>query len=1460
MKAVVQSEGSSRRRLTGSASAQRTKSSAGTSQNAQLHAVRAKKRDRSEKTIDSNKCPRLDQVDRSVVDIRSLVGKSGGLCNLACVDRLLYIMQHDCTNDSRKPIDEMIRKTMLVNIISATEQLDCLSQFVKLGGLSLLDKWLQEAHQGKSGGTESKIDGENALEDLLLTLLYALERLPVDLPALQACSVGKSVNNLRSHRHLEIQKRARKLVDMWKKRVDAEMKHSDELYCGENKPMQLPTKQQLPTEQNLKEAVSFDDALKHSVFSVKSASQNPNSPEVVAPGESSCTGTGKFTSIALLCSPVVCEAQVTAPSSSLSDKPCNNSSQSTDLGSPWSNATSKSSNNTGLSVDDGKGELPVSLNRKVETLECRSYLRPGKGGAEACPAAGIGKAALLCNRNVALEKPNQTGSPFNDGASAGGRVESYAYLTSLQGRIPDDGQSSLLATSGSSISEMHSLSSGSSSLGMSDNHVHVECGDVTANRTMDVGGLAVSAGRETQKRSAIVDKDHDFPLPNPIDLIERSRRHNTCNGKESTLPTGQTGNTNENGDDVQSVAQVTSAFSNEDFCKNASSSFKLATVGINLLASVAAIECSKIDAKASSSLSDKKSFLWRVANASQENILSTKTRPDKHRNKLRSKQLTIQTEASGIFAEREHFDRNSSTISSPSDAETETEGDNFFGESDKVHVKHSDGPVSAPEAPTAIHAASDRKSPVLDSIQQTLSLVKASLKQSLVFDGADSEEVCNIQGTTQRGDDDWTRKPALGGEAMGESSISGVAELDAPREEEKDAGIHMTQQAWRSGKRELESTSSFFADDALEVARQVAIEVEQEMVNNQRRSLKRENSNSTQSCGTFQGENSACIVESPLKFSTRAEMEKFCRLPPSGRNSTAPSGSIIACWNLNNMLDTQDEYANCERVGLAKTASYNTILESAHVRPTNLGMQPNVNVSSPAIPEQASSSVLGKNEMPTYITDPPTQDLKQASCSTEAGDMSTCGQTVAVLRAQNTIIQRNTRLERPDFDLNKGHGCEEGLVQESLPSFPVPSFKPLSTGPVAPIAIVAAVKGPFVPPVIPFRPTGGFGWKGSAATSAFRPAQPRRNAEKQNDTVQTMVVEHCSEAKIVKPLLKIDLNVAADTSLDDADAMGTADLPLKPSLQSLSLPSSQSSTLQARSGISEIKCVRPIWDLNCVDEGEEGGILLASEIKDGVPNSTKKIKSRILDFDLNCGPISQDNDQLQPSSGFEKCSVPSSSGIRMAADVSNADSLAGCRNFATGPVLTSGVPQVPAAPCPQCLPNAGPNETPFHYDILRQGDGFTSSGFICPRFPPVAYSYNGFPFEYSPASFHSLSTPFMDLCEARTLPSFLPPRGSTEAVIPSQIRAPYIMGMLDAMGPNGGSVVGRPNLDLNAGPDFGDADAKAENRRKQLSAMTSFGDQSRLVYQLDVTNNSKRKEPEEGWGMQTAGFRKHMWQ
>ncbi|XP_020572698.1 uncharacterized protein LOC110019402 [Phalaenopsis equestris] len=158
----------------------------------------------------------------------SKILEKGAILNSDGVEKLVHLMQ---ISNSKK-ID-CTGRVLLADVISSTNSIDCLNKFMLVGGVAVLDEWLQDVHKGKTGeGYSPKESDKAVVEELLLTLLRALDKLPVNLHALQTCNIGKSVNHLRSHKNLEIQKKARSLVDTWKKRVDAEMKMSDAKPAG----------------------------------------------------------------------------------------------------------------------------------------------------------------------------------------------------------------------------------------------------------------------------------------------------------------------------------------------------------------------------------------------------------------------------------------------------------------------------------------------------------------------------------------------------------------------------------------------------------------------------------------------------------------------------------------------------------------------------------------------------------------------------------------------------------------------------------------------------------------------------------------------------------------------------------------------------------------------------------------------------------------------------------------------------------------------------------------------------------------------------------------------------------------------------------------------------------------------------------------------------------------------------
>ncbi|PKI33255.1 hypothetical protein CRG98_046359 [Punica granatum] len=221
--------------MTGSMSTSQLKTGSDGLQNAASLASqgKGKKRERVEQSSDPVKRERLAKMgdgdsgryssESSLkLEIAKVVEK-GPLVDTEGVDKLVHVMLIEI---NERKID-LTARTMLTNVIVGTEKPDCLSRFVQIRGLSILDDWLQDVHKGKTDDSSGVKHNDKLAEEFLLVLLRALDKLPVNLPALQMCNIGKLVNHLRTHKKLEIQKKARSLVDTWKRRVEAEMNMND---------------------------------------------------------------------------------------------------------------------------------------------------------------------------------------------------------------------------------------------------------------------------------------------------------------------------------------------------------------------------------------------------------------------------------------------------------------------------------------------------------------------------------------------------------------------------------------------------------------------------------------------------------------------------------------------------------------------------------------------------------------------------------------------------------------------------------------------------------------------------------------------------------------------------------------------------------------------------------------------------------------------------------------------------------------------------------------------------------------------------------------------------------------------------------------------------------------------------------------------------------------------------------
>ncbi|KAK4387447.1 hypothetical protein Sango_2351300 [Sesamum angolense] len=159
------------------------------------------------------------------------------------------------------------------------------------------------------------------------------------------------------------------------------------------------------------------------------------------------------------------------------------------------------------------------------------------------------------------------------------------------------------------------------------------------------------------------------------------------------------------------------------------------------------------------------------------------------------------------------------------------------------------------------------------------------------------------------------------------------------------------------------------------------------------------------------------------------------------------------------------------------------------------------------------------------------------------------------------VAQDEAKMEKGlcDFDLNEEVCSEDADRHEN-------QF-------MTPVSVVSASRAAAAPglPVAPLQFEGNLGWKGSAATSAFRPASPRRVPESEKDL---SAGGSSSSSKQRQGCLDIDLNVSENFDGRTGDLSPDKNVPLYSSL-----PSGESSA-ETNPRRSE----RPELDLNRTSE------------------------------------------------------------------------------------------------------------------------------------------------------------------------------------------------------------------------------------------------------------------------------------
>lgn len=413
-----------------------------------------------------------------------------------------------------------------------------------------------------------------------------------------------------------------------------------------------------------------------------------------------------------------------------------------------------------------------------------------------------------------------------------------------------------------------------------------------------------------------------------------------------------------------------------------------------------------------------------------------------------------------------------------------------------------------------------------------------------------------------------------------------------------------------------------------------------------------------------------------------------------------------------------------------------------------------------------------------------------------------------------------------DFDLNED-ACDEDIDSAANPIHSLINFS-------APIA-VSASKGAPVFPITPLCFDAGLGWKGSAATSAFRPAatsafhpaSPRRALDGERPE---------SGSKYRPNLIELDLNLTDAENHFPADAASAKEAPA-----SSGMPSRNSS-----SEASSLRAERIKFDLN--SNGGDGEAATPSHSplarhhflnggrSPSSPASSSSLRQQPRkNFDLNHNPLSSD------------AAVSKNVGLSMAANPHGIK--------ADEPAITIMGSRMPAER------RAHGNQTHqpyagngFSFDPARPGGGS-----VLPyphQIPHPAYGYvppgaAGMALPFQPAVYGFGNIQHMvDSRGATVVPQLLSSVGANGA--PST--PPYLMSITNAPSSSNGGGPSQPGLDLNFGlMQMEDAGSAGAGNAKLPLTPATVG----LMEEEQMNNPLKRKEPESGWESYSYGY-KHL--
>ncbi|KAL3529557.1 hypothetical protein ACH5RR_008879 [Cinchona calisaya] len=1363
------------------------------------------KRERSLKPDDGDSG--LYKSESSLRSETAKMTEKGALVDSESVEKLVRLMQID--KEDKKM--DLVSRSMLSGVIAATDKFDCLNLFVQLKGLLVFDEWLQDVHKGKIG------DSDKSAEDFLLVLLRALDKLPVNLHALQICNIGRSVNHLRSHKNLEIQKKSRSLVDTWKKRVEAEMNIID-AKSGSTHAASWPSKSRLPEAHGGRSSGgSGDVSLKSSVtqlsaskiMSIKVSQEETAGKSVPSPGAIKSASSPAFGKES--------HPRITAGSAAdvplcMREEKSSSSSQSHNYSQSFSGKEDARSSAGSMNVSkilSGGSRHRKPVNGFPGTLASGNQKETGSSRNSAI------------HRNTAQDKYSQSVVTGEKGFEAPAVEGSTPKLIV---KLPNRGRSPAQSVSGGSFEDPSVMSSRASSPVLSDKHEVSECNTkekADACRANVITDVNAESWQSNDYKDLHMGCDDGAGSPAALPDEERSRTIED-GIKDPEVPKAASSSS---GIDLKSEKLHDPSFSSmnaliESCVKYSEASTPLSLgddVGMNLLASVAAGEMYKSDLLTPADspqvctppledLSNGEDFKSKVSPA--ETLARDQCQPNDVVDGDDVKQG--RSPASSWSKDGACLSKQVS-VSSTGDRKAAPAASEEILQATTVRVtemneKSDDILVSGSFSPT-MKAAKDRDG---NPRKQFCEEKDIEVKLSILSIKEDIKHKVEIPSnlTMER---DCTK-------GVNEGSNTNILT------EQKPAVI-------AEGK-ELPATGSV-------------------------QDLAPENVDENKVREADENHGGGCVNQSE-----GAPMD-----PKTNVISSPEEQSVDGLCS-----DAADQKSDCSKANSEKKEV---------AEPDSFGLC-------------AQKEELQSEEV---VRDMDFRESKKSDA--EAAGVEDRGSPVVGSTSLTAACVPDAD-SKMNFDLNEGLVGEDGKYGEhiNLPSSgclsTVHVVNPLSTtvsllssSIPASITVAAAAKGAFVPPVDLLRNKGELGWKGSAATSAFRPAEPRKVLQLPLGSGNVCPPDD-SSSKPSRPPLDIDLNVPDDRVLEDmacrdsgAEIGSTQD---HVSNLGRSRNEHTGSAAGRSSGGLDL-------DLNRVDDANDITQYSTSTCHrleapivpfKSLPSSSLQNTEVKRDFDLNNGPGFDDGAAEQSSltqnsrgSTHSVHSLPALAGFRSNnLEAGNFSAWFPPGTSYSSIAIPSTLPDRGEQPFPIIPPGAPqrilgpPGGTLFNPDVYR-GSVLSSSPAV--PFPPSPFPYQMFPFGTSlplpSATFSVGSNSFMDSTSGGRI--FTPPVNSQflgpVAAVSSQYPRPYMVSLSD--GSNNGGVESnrkwsRQGLDLNAGPGVFDIEGREESlaqRQLAVGSSQALVEEQTRMFQLSG-GVLKRKEPEGGRDSESFRYKQSSWQ